>query len=159
MIFFNIIQILISIGLFIYIFKGKKNKIEPQPNTDILFGNLHKKLDDVPEKLLKSITGSVSTHKGKLAELIAYINLKSTYDRIIPLNNIVDFICIRFPTKDDPGSFDLIDIKNGKSARLSEDQRNLQKLIQSNCIKFLKLKIDTDEIDVSQNILGTNTDL
>jgi predicted Holliday junction resolvase-like endonuclease len=113
---------------------------------------MEERIDDLPNKVLESINGSISNHKGKLAELIAYVNLKARYDKVIPLGNIVDFIGIRFPTEDDKGTFDFIDVKNGKSARLSDDQKQLQRLIESNQIQFLKIKITTENVaDLPQN--------
>lgn len=108
--------------------------------------DMESRIDDLPNKVLASINGSISNQKGKLAELIAYVNLKAGYDKVIPLGNIVDFIGIRFPSDKDAGTFDFIDIKNGKSARLSEDQKQLQKLIKTNNIQFLKVKIITDNV-------------
>lgn len=107
---------------------------------------MESRIDNLPAKVLESINGSISNQKGKLAELIAYVNLKAGYDKVIPLGNIVDFIGIRFPTEDNSGTFDFIDVKNGKSARLSEDQKQLQRLIQSHRIQFLKVKITTDNV-------------
>jgi predicted Holliday junction resolvase-like endonuclease len=108
--------------------------------------NLEQKIQGVPQKVLESITGSVSNQKGKLAELIAYLSLKSSYDRIIPLSNIVDFIVITFPTETDSGKLIFIDIKNGKSARLSDDQKALKKIIESGNVEFLKLNVTTDSV-------------
>jgi predicted Holliday junction resolvase-like endonuclease len=116
------------------------------------------RIDALPNKVLESINGSISNQKGKLAELIAYVNLKAGYDKVIPLGNIVDFIGIRFPTENDPGTFDFIDVKNGKSARLSEDQKQLQKLIQSQSIQFLKIKITTDNVADLPKDSNTGTD-
>src|SRR3972149_10453909 len=38
-------------------------------------------VDDLPTKVLQSITSSSNTHKGALGELIGYINLRASYDR------------------------------------------------------------------------------
>lgn len=107
---------------------------------------LEQKIQNIPQKVLESITGSISNNKGKLAELVAYINLKASYDRIIPLSNIVDFIVIKFCTEDSPGKLIFVDIKNGKSARLSEDQKSLKRIIETGNIEFLKLNINTDSV-------------
>lgn len=127
--------------------------LKAQPKEHESDGVTHDRLTDMestmaglPGKVLESINGSISNQKGKLAELIAYVNLKASYDKVIPLGNIVDFIGIRFPTDKDPGTFDFIDVKNGRSARLSEDQKQLQRLIQAGSIQFLKVKITTDNV-------------
>lgn len=118
----------------------------PSSITHDRLKEMEEHLDGLPNKVLESINGSISNHKGKLAELIAYVNLKAGYDKVIPLGNIVDFLGIRFPTDTDPGTFDFIDIKNGKSARLSQDQKQLQKLIKDQRIQFLKIQITTDNV-------------
>src|SRR5690606_15935370 len=112
------------------------------------FSNINRQVIDMPSQVLKSITGSSNTYKGKLGELIAFIQLKAEYDRIIPLGNIVDFIGIDFGTKDKPGKIVFIDIKTGKNARLSADQKAIKKIIEAGNIHFSKF--DIAEIDVMQ---------
>lgn len=104
-----------------------------------------KRIDEMPEDLIKSLTGNINTHKGKLGELIGYLSLKAEYDRIIPLGNIVDFICIKFPTDTEEGYVDFIDIKTGDSARLNKDQRSLKLLLANKLINFKTVKIDSSE--------------
>src|SRR5579863_6205878 len=140
--FVLILTILILYIIYLLSQKTKKSSNQPESasiNNQITHDRLkemEEQLDGLPNKVLESINGSISNHKGKLAELIAYVNLKAKYDKVIPLGNIVDFLGIRFPTETDPGTFDFIDIKNGKSARLSQDQKQLQKLIQEQRIQF-----------------------
>lgn len=138
----------------------QSDRIEPHFSqiTHDRLTEMEDKLEGIPNKVLESINGSISNHKGKLAELIAYINLKAGYDKVIPLGNIVDFLGIRFATESDPGTFDFIDIKNGKSARLSHDQKQLQKLIQGQRIQFLKIQITTDNVTDLPNS-GSDTDV
>ncbi len=119
---------------------------------------LEYKVNDLPRQVLDSITGSTSQHKGKLAELIAYIDLKAQYDRLIPLNSIVDFICIRFPKEGQPGAVVFLDIKNGKAARLSEDQKMLKSIIEAGQIEFLKIRIDTTDVLKELDESNTPTD-
>ncbi len=117
---------------------------------------IERSVHDVPRQVLDSITGTIAQQKGKLAELVAYMQLQAQYDRLIPLNNIVDFIGITFGTDEKPGCIAFIDIKNGKSARLSDDQKELSKIIESQRIEFIKLKIDTDVI---RTYAGTDRDV
>ena len=100
-------------------------------------------ISNLPNKLLQSIQSSINTKKGALGELIGYIELEAQYDRIIPLGNVVDFMCIKFPTQEEPGHVDFVDIKTGKSSRLSKDQRMLQQLIKDKKINFVKLTVNT----------------
>ncbi len=103
-------------------------------------------MHSIPEHVLGSINGSVSNQKGKLGELIAYLNLKGSYDRVLALGSIVDFVGIRFSKNGEPGAVDFIDIKNGRSARLSHDQKELLKLIKNQQIHFIKVQVETDVI-------------
>jgi len=107
---------------------------------------LERRIKDVPSKVLQSIQGSINTHKGALGELIAYLELRGKYDRIIPLGNIVDFICIRLPKDDDPGCVDFVDIKTGNSSRLNKDQRLLKDLIDNHRISFTEYRIVDSKI-------------
>lgn len=160
------ISILITIGTLIsciILLKRKTITLPSLPNDHSMINNFlnefNQKLESLPGRVLDSITGSISNQKGKLAELIAYLNLKANYDRIIPLGNIVDFIGITFPKEGTPGTFDLIDIKNGRSARLSEDQKQLQKLIQEQKIQFVKVKVTTDAVDALKILSGSHSDV
>lgn len=114
--------------------------VPPQVNVNLK--PLQDEIVALPNKVLQSITASANTHKGSLGELIGYLQLHASYDRMIPLGNIVDFVCIKFPGEGD-GHIDFIDIKTGNSARLSKDQRALQKLIEDKKINFVKLKVET----------------
>ena len=126
--------------------KDLKKDIEKETRAIINYNTeqLHNIISEIPDKVLKSIVSSTNAKKGALGELIGYIELKASYDRIIPLGNIVDFVGIKFSSEDEPGSIDFIDIKTGKSARLSKDQRNLQKLIEDKYISFVKVKVESE---------------
>lgn len=105
-------------------------------------------IDGLPNKVLQSIVSCTNTHKGALGELIGYVQLHAMYDRIIPLGNIVDFICIKFSVNsNEPGYIDFVDVKTGAKSRLSNDQRELQKIIQEKRINFVKLKVETTTSD------------
>ena len=80
-----------------------------------------------------------------------WLKLNADYDRIIPLGNIVDFICIKLPKDGKEGHIDFVDIKTGGSAKLSKDQVGLKRLIEEKKIKFIKYKIEaTTEISEQQ---------
>jgi predicted Holliday junction resolvase-like endonuclease len=120
----------------------------PAPQVVVNLQPLEEAIRSIPTKVLQSIQSSTNTKKGVLGELIGYIQLEAEYDRIIPLGNIVDFMCIKFPKQlpdgiIDLGQVDFVDIKTGKSSRLSKDQRELQNLIKEKRINFVKLKVDT----------------
>ena len=142
------ILILIAINLAINIARGRRKSqpqvtLPPPPQVNVNLKPLQDAMERIPNKVLQSITSSSNTQKGALGELIGYLQLRASYDRIIPLGNIVDFICISFPDSSDAGHVDFIDIKTGNRCRLSKDQRALQKLIEDKRINFIKLKVET----------------
>lgn len=145
----EIIMILIAVGFLAFgILIGKyKNlgvsKIEsiPGPVVNVDLDSVHRAIKEVPNKVLQSVVNSANAHKGALGELVGYIRLQAQYDRIIPLGSIVDFCCIKFSTDSRLGQIDFVDVKTGKNARLSKDQRALRELITSKSINFVELQI------------------
>ena len=137
----------------VFLFASKK-KVKSASEIDAL----QKQIDKIPGKVLESITGSSNHSKGKLGELVAYLSMQADYDRLIPLGNIVDFIGIRFSTETEPGTMDFIDIKNGKKARLSSDQKALKDIIEANNITFIEYKVDTSTIVSSNMVLNEKSD-
>lgn len=110
---------------------------------------IYKQLSELPNKVLMSITNSTNTYKGALGELIGYINLRASYDRIIPLGSIVDFVAVKLPSDTHPGCVDFVDVKTGHKARLSKEQKALQKLIEEKKINFCRLKVEASDADHS----------
>lgn len=147
-----VLAIVQGIGLFLFWKKlgTKLNSISiptpPAPIVNLNLTELKKSISDVPSKVLASIQSSANNHKGSLGELIGYLELHAKYDRIVPLGNIIDFMCIKFPSKDTPGSVDFVDVKTGQSSRLSKDQRELQRLIKNKQIQFIKLRVQTNTL-------------
>ena len=143
---------------------GRLRKLEQEPHNVVIedkppriiekhipvspdFRALEKTIGDLPHKVLQSLQGSTNNMKGNLGEYMSYLKLSSTYDRVICLGNIVDFICIKFPSEESAGVVDFIDIKTGTSARLSKDQTKLKKLIEAGYVNFVKVSIRAD-VDV-----------
>lgn len=151
--FTNILLVLL-ISCIVYLIHTLKNKTDKQPIQPIYHSNIvdlapiKKLMDEVPNKVLETIQGSTNNLKGNLGEMIGYLKLHASYDKIIPLGNIVDFIALEFPKDGKPGKIIFIDIKTGK-ARLSKDQKMLKSLIDNRQIEFLKLNIDI--MDPSEN--------
>lgn len=134
-------------------FKIQLNRIEeqqkpvqpPAPQIIVNLKPLEDKIAELPNKVLQSVQGSINANKGAIGELIGYIQLRASYDRIIPLGNIVDFVCLDFPTEHSDGKIIFVDVKNGKHARLSKDQKILKKIINSKNIEFLELKVSIQD--------------
>lgn len=131
--------------------KEKQSQVQfpeiPAPQVNVNLRPLESAIRDIPGKVLHSIQSSVNVKKGALGELIGYIELEAQYDRIIPLGNIVDFVCIKLPTKDNPGCIDFVDVKTGKNSRLSKEQRALQQLVSEKKINFVKLTVNTQSCE------------
>lgn len=103
--------------------------------------NLQNAIDALPSRILNSITGTTNNKKGNLGEMVGYLKLHADYDRLIPLGNIADFLCIRLPTDTDPGTVDFVDIKTG-NAKLSKDQIQLRNLIKDKKVNFIKFTVE-----------------
>jgi len=101
-----------------------------------------KSLRDLPSTVLRTIQGSVNNTTGKLGELVKFIELQRSYDRLVPLGSIVDFMGVRLPEGDDPGGLDFIDVKTGKRAVLSKDQKALRDVIKAGHINFKTVKVE-----------------
>lgn len=99
---------------------------------------------ELPQKVLETLQGSANTTSGKLAEITKFIQLRSAYDRLIPLGDIADFIGIQLPTETTEGAIHFIDVKSGKRAVLSPEQRKLKKLISEHpeVVKFVTAKTE-----------------
>lgn len=124
-------------------------KPQPPPQVNINLKPLENAIYNIPGKVLHSIQSSINNKKGKLGELIGYLELEAMYDRILPVGSIVDFICVQFPENSRPGTVDFIDIKTGKCARLSKDQKVLQRLIKEKKINFKKIDISISDEAIS----------
>jgi predicted Holliday junction resolvase-like endonuclease len=83
--------------------------------------------------------------KGAMAEHIAFLQLSSQYDRLIPIGDVVDFIGIKFDTKKDSfdGAIHFIEVKTG-GGRLTHDQIRVKRIANGGRTKFIKVKINTD---------------
>lgn len=131
---------------------GKEKESPPLPpiqvdvDTVSMTKSINERLSKLPDQIVNSITGTTNTHKGKLGELIGYIQIKAEYDRVIPLGTIVDFMALDFPKDGSPGKIVFLDIKTGKNARLTADQRQLKSLIESKNIEFVQVSIDSVDL-------------
>jgi predicted Holliday junction resolvase-like endonuclease len=120
---------------------GQSSNIDWSPLEERLKTYINK----VPEQVTNSITGTANTHKGKIGELIGYIQLKAEYDRIIPLGGITDFVGIKYDTDKETGHVHFIDIKTGKHSKLTTDQRKFKKILDKKAISFRTIRIDDVE--------------
>lgn len=141
--FYSLISLYLLYKVFRVISSSKPIESIQVLDTGIITRTISEQLKTLPEQITQSITGTGNTHKGKLGELIGYLQIKSQYDRIIPLGTIIDFLAIKFPDENTSGYIDLIDVKTGSAARLSSDQRKLKELIESKSFNFKTIKIDT----------------
>lgn len=106
---------------------------------------LEKSQKKLPIDTLRTIQGSLNTTTGKLGEMIQLIALQQQYDRLEIQGGIVDFIGIKFPKDEsDLGAIDFIDVKTGRRAVLSAEQKQLRSMIKDTpeCIGFKTVKVD-----------------
>jgi predicted Holliday junction resolvase-like endonuclease len=96
----------------------------------------------MPVTVLRTLQGSVNSTSGKLGELVQFIELQRAYDRLIPVGNIVDFVAVKFPTAESPGVVHFIDVKTGKRAVLSKDQKRLKGIIDDKLVEFHTVKME-----------------
>ncbi len=96
---------------------------------------LYQEMQALPSRVLSTIQGSINPQKGKVAELLTYAELRYDYDKIIPLGSPVDFIGIKRGQK-----IDFIEVKSG-GAVLSEDEKEVRKLIASGRVNFRLIKV------------------
>lgn len=119
-----------------YLLGRRRPKQELQPMElppNIL--TLYQEMQALPARVLATIQGSINPQKGKVAELLTYAELRYDYDKIIPLGSPVDFIGIKHG-----GTIDFIEVKSG-AASLSEDEKEVRKLIAAGRVNFRLIKV------------------
>ena len=104
-------------------------------------------LEALPRDVLTSITHSLGARTGKLNELMATFEL-TQYDRLFYLGEPVDFVGIKYGE-----GVDFIEVKTGR-ARLTEDEKKLQELINLKMVKYVQLSVEkiriAEEIDTEE---------
>ncbi len=139
-----IISALAAVTLLILDRLDKRKAKKPELTTlNVNLDPLHKAIDGIPNKVLQSIVSKNNNHKGDLGELVSFMKLGAMYDRVIPLNNVVDFLAIKLPTETSEGYIHFIDSKTGK-ASLSKEQKAVKKLIEEKKVEFIKLRINIE---------------
>ena len=131
--------VFISLGLLIlvaYLLGRAHSKSRTDIPTDLI--DLYKGVQDLPAKVLQTIQGSINP---QIAELLTYAELRYDYDRIIPLGWPIDFIGIKNNER-----IDFIEVKSGNFAVLTDEEKHIKNLINSNKINFRLIKITEDEI-------------
>lgn len=106
--------------------------------------DLYKGLQELPAKVLQVIQGSINPQKGKMAELLAYAELRYDYDRIIPLGWPIDFVGIKNGEK-----IDFIEVKSGQAGagfHLTEEEKHIKNLIAAGRVNFRLIKVTEEEI-------------
>ncbi|MDD2822597.1 MAG: Holliday junction resolvase-like protein [Candidatus Daviesbacteria bacterium] len=137
----NYIYILIGILVLVitYLFGRLHAKQKPQEiPTDLI--TLYKQAADLPTKVLQTIQGSINPQKGKVAELLAYAQLRYDYDRIIPLGSPIDFVGIKNNER-----IDFIEVKNGNFATLTEEEKHIKNLVVTGRVHFRLIKISDED--------------
>lgn len=138
----------IAIGMLIVLFlvitaylvgklHGKSTLAAPQD-----FLTIYNEIKELPARVLATIQGSINPQKGKLAELLTYAQIRYEYDVIIPLGRPVDFIGIKNGEK-----IDFIEVKSGEHRLLTEEEKEIEKLVRSGKINFRLVLVTDKEIN------------
>lgn len=140
----NIDFVYILVGVLVlalvYLLGRVQGKTSLQIPSDFI--EVYKSIQDLPNKVLQAIQGSINPQKGKMAELLTYAELRYDYDRIIPLGQPVDFIGIKNGER-----VDFIEVKSGSSYELSEEEKHIHQLISLGKVHFRVIKVSEEEIN------------
>lgn len=134
-----VIGILLLLLIVVYLLgrlHGRGTKDIPKDIID-----LYKGLQELPQKVLQVIQGSINPQKGRMAELLTYAELRYDYDRIIPLGWPIDFIGIKNNER-----IDFIEVKSGQFPILTDEEKHIKNLITKGAINFRLIKITEEEI-------------
>lgn len=134
--------IIAVIGLFLiiaYLLGRLQGRGKTDIPTDLI--DLYKGVQDLPAKVLQTIQGSINPHKGKMAELLTYAELRYDYDRIIPLGQPIDFIGIKNNER-----IDFIEVKSGQFHVLTEEEKHIKNLIANGRVNFRLIKVSEEDI-------------
>lgn len=104
--------------------------------------DLYRQVEGLPLKVLQTIQGSINPHKGKMAELLTYAELRLDYDRIIPLGWPIDFIGIKNNER-----IDFIEVKSGTAYVLTKEEIHIRNLILQGKVSFRLIKVTEEEIN------------
>ena len=135
----TIILIFSTLLLIAYLL-GRLHSRKSEIPTDLI--DLYKGLQELPSRVLSTIQGSINPHKGKMAELLTYAELRYDYDRIIPLGWPIDYIGIK-----NNQQIDFIEVKSGQNYVLTEEEKHIKNLIQQGRVSFRLIKITEEEIN------------
>lgn len=125
--------------LIAYLFGRLHNRGPKDIPTDLI--DLYRQVDGLPSKILQTIQGSINPQKGKVAELLAYAELRYDYDRIIPLGWPIDFVGIKNNDR-----IDFIEVKSGQTHVLTDEEKHIKNLILAGRVKFRLIKVTEDEV-------------
>lgn len=100
---------------------------------------IYNEIKNVPSRVLSAIQGSINPQKGKIAELLTYAQIRYDYDVIIPLGRPIDFVGIKNGQK-----IDFIEVKSGDQKALSDEEKEIEKLIKDGKVNF-RLVLVTDK--------------
>jgi hypothetical protein len=106
---------------------------------------LQDRIDALPGNILKVVQGSINPRKGKIGELLTFLEIKREYDIIIPLGQPIDFIGIG------TDRIDFIEVKTGNS-RLTDNEKNIKRIIESGNVGFKCVRYDIDTTDTGIQI-------
>lgn len=135
-----LVIIVFTSGFIIAYLIGRLHSRKPSDiPTDLI--DLYKGLQELPNRVLQTIQGSINPQKGKMAELLTYAQLRYDYDRVIPLGWPIDFIGIKNNER-----IDFVEVKSGNFSNLSEEEKHIKDLIIRGKINFRLIRVTEEEI-------------
>lgn len=132
----GIVALLLIITYLLGRLHGRKTTDIP---TDLI--DLYKGVQELPNKVLQVLQGSINPQKGRMAELLTYAELRYDYDRIIPLGQPIDFIGIKNDER-----IDFIEVKSGQFHVLTEEEKHIKNLILHGRVNFRLIKVTEEDI-------------
>lgn len=130
----------ILLGLIIAYLLGRTHSKRSDIPQDFI--DLYRQVDNLPQRVLQTIQGSINPQKGKMAELLTYAELRYDYDRIIPLGWPIDFIGIKNNER-----IDFIEVKSGTAYILTDEEKHIKSLITKGRVNFRLIKVTEDEVN------------
>jgi CBS domain containing-hemolysin-like protein len=121
-----------GVALFFATLKMRKTPLEEasQIAGDARHAEILGILSKIPDITINKAVGTTNVERGSLGEMISFLRLKNTYDKVLPFHDVVDFIGIKFPADKEPGSLDFI-----------KDRK----------INFIKMHVDVNDFTAAQD--------
>lgn len=138
---FLLIIVIVAILLLAAYLLGRLHSRGKVGETPQDFVTVYNEIRELPSRVLATLQGSINPQKGKVAELLTYAELRYDYDVIIPLGKPIDFIGVKNGEK-----IDFIEVKSGVQKALTEEEKEIERLIKSGKVNFRLVLVSDREV-------------